>query len=329
MPKVSVVIPAYNAMGYLPETLASALNQTFVDYEVIIVDDGSKDNIQQWAAQLSDPRVKLISQENQGLSGARNTGIAHAQGEYVAFLDADDLWAPTKLEKQVQLLEQDPDVGLVYTWVASIDQAGQSRGRILKNNAQGYVWKTLLDHNIVECGSTPMVRLKCFVTEGVFDRNLGSFVEDKDMWLRIASRYRFDVVKEALVYYRQHANSASKNWQAMERSSLIVLEKAFNSAPNLTAAELEKLRSQSYGRVYLRLAWKPLQIQNRDYETAKALLAQAFYHCPRLRFSKEHLRLSAAITFVQWFGSERYDKALELLYAVRRRIQFKAQTVKQ
>lgn len=102
MPKVSVVIPAYNAMSYLPETVASVLNQTFEDYEVIVVNDGSKDDIKIWIAQLADTRIKLISQENQGLSGARNTGIAHAQGEYVAFLDADDLWAPTKLEKQVQ-----------------------------------------------------------------------------------------------------------------------------------------------------------------------------------------------------------------------------------
>lgn len=91
MPKVSVIIPAYNSMQYLPETLESVLKQTFTDFEVLIINDGSSDNTVEWAGKLEDPRVKLISQDNQGLPGARNTGIFHAQADYIAFLDADDL----------------------------------------------------------------------------------------------------------------------------------------------------------------------------------------------------------------------------------------------
>src|SRR4028119_2409178 len=124
MPKVSVIIPAYNAMAYLPETLESVLNQTFTDFEVLIINDGSSDGIVEWASEIKDSRVKLISQENQGLSGARNTGIWSSQGEYLAFLDADDIWEPTKLEKQVQCLEEDNNIGLVSSWVSSINESG-------------------------------------------------------------------------------------------------------------------------------------------------------------------------------------------------------------
>jgi glycosyltransferase involved in cell wall biosynthesis len=112
--------------------MENVLSQTYDDFEVIVVNDGSSDETQQWVSQIKDPRVKLISQENQGLAGARNTGIAHAQGEYITFLDADDLWEPTKLEKQVCVLEDNPEIALVYTWVAFIDEAGKHTGRVFK-----------------------------------------------------------------------------------------------------------------------------------------------------------------------------------------------------
>src|SRR4028119_1857024 len=124
MPKVSVIIPAYNAMAYLPETLESVINQTFTDFEVLIINDGSPDGIVEWASEIKDSRVKLISQENQGLSGARNTGIWSSQGEYLAFLDADDIWEPTKLEKQVQCLDKNLDVGMVSSGISTIDPNG-------------------------------------------------------------------------------------------------------------------------------------------------------------------------------------------------------------
>jgi glycosyltransferase involved in cell wall biosynthesis len=143
MLKVSVIIPAYNAMNYLPETLKSVLRQTFTDFEILIIDDGSSDNLVQWVSQLVDPRIKLISQNNQGVSVARNTGITHAQGEFIAFLDADDLWEATKLEKQLHTLEDNPAVGLVYTWTAFIDQSGKFTGILLASHAEGNVWEQI------------------------------------------------------------------------------------------------------------------------------------------------------------------------------------------
>ncbi|HEY9633632.1 MAG TPA: glycosyltransferase family A protein [Coleofasciculaceae cyanobacterium] len=168
MPKVTVVIATYNSMDYLPETLESVLRQTFTDFEVLVVDDGSSDSTVQWASGLVEPRVKLITQENQGVCVARNTGIAHARGEYVAFLDSDDLWEPTKLEKQVRCFEDNPALGLVHTWLALIDEQGTSTGRVLASNAEGDVLEQLVQKNTVACSST-MGRHCCFETVGMFD----------------------------------------------------------------------------------------------------------------------------------------------------------------
>ncbi|MEL6137673.1 MAG: glycosyltransferase family A protein, partial [Cyanobacteria bacterium J06628_6] len=212
LPTVSVVIPAYNAMAYLPEALSSVLCQTFKNYEVIIVNDGSIDQIVEWAAALTDVRIRLLSQENRGLAGARNTGIRESRGRYLAFLDADDCWHPTKLARQVELLEQRPEVGVVYTWMKLINSDGVPTGRTVKNRTEGRIWSQLILRNCVGSGSTPMVRRECFHRVGDFDENLGSYMEDRDMWLRIAPVYDFSVVKEILVDYRQHPASASKNW---------------------------------------------------------------------------------------------------------------------
>lgn len=316
MPKVSIVIPAYNSLKFLPETMESVFKQTFKDFEVLVVNDGSSDDTEHWVSQIADPRVKLITQENQGLSGARNTGIAHASGEYIAFLDADDLWEPTKLEKQVLCLEENSEIGLVYTWVALIDENGNFTGRVFKNYAENDVWHKLIEHNIVESGSVAMVRRQCFDTCGVFDRNLRSFVEDWDMWLRIASRYPFKVMKEPLVYYRQHSTSASKNWEAMARSFEIVIEKAFSATP----PELQYLKNRSYGFANICLAWKPLQSRAQDWKIAASFRAKALSHYPWICFSQEFVRLSIAIILMRVFGTDGYQRFLSYAYTLRQRI---------
>jgi glycosyltransferase involved in cell wall biosynthesis len=315
MPKVSVVIPAYNAMAYLPETIANVLKQTYTDFEVIVVNDGSTDKIEEWITQVGDRRVKLVSQANLGATDARNTGIRESQGEYLAFLDADDLWESTKLAKQVQVLDSHPEVGLVYTWVAYVDERGNSTGRVVNSQQEGDVWQELTKGNLIECGSVPMVRRQCFEKCGVFDCNLGSFVEDWDIWLRIANHYQFKVVKEPLVYYRQVIGSGSRNWQAMAKGYQVVLEKAFATA----SWQDLPLRNRSYGTANLVLAWKAIQSQARDYEQASYFRSQALRHDPWLFFSKEYFRLSIALAIMHWIGPNGYDKFLSLFHALRRR----------
>jgi glycosyltransferase involved in cell wall biosynthesis len=313
MPKVSVVIPAYNAMTYLPETVESVLKQTFTNFEVLIINDGSSDHIMQWVTEISDSRVRLISQENQGLPGARNTGIAQAQGEYVAFLDADDWWEPTKLEKQVRCFDERPAVGLVYTWTALIDASGKPNGRVFASYLEGNVWEQIVVDDMISNGSSAMVRRCCFETVGVFDPNLTS-AEDRDMWTRLAACYPFAVVKEPLTLYRQHPNSMTKNRQRMIQNLRQVIEKAFQSAP----LELLYLRNRSYGRLNLFQAWN--SVDEGNYQEAMHFQRQAILHHPQLRYSENYIRLSFAIAMIRWFGPQGYHGLRSLTRTLRRRM---------
>jgi cellulose synthase/poly-beta-1,6-N-acetylglucosamine synthase-like glycosyltransferase len=314
-PKVSIVIPAYNAMTYLPDTLASVFQQTFSDFEVLLVDDGSTDSIQTWVAQtVSDRRVRLISQPNQGLSAARNTGITHSQSEYIAFLDADDLWHPTKLAQQVQWLDAHPTVGLIYNQTAQIDSAGTPTGRVLGSEIAGNILPQMLQRNIIDCPSSVLVRRQCFDRVGLFDRTLRS-VEDWDMWIRIAAIYPVAVICKPLVYYRQHPSNMSKNWRVMEQSFDRVITNAFASAP----PELQALKPKSLGSAALVLAWKALQSQDRDCQLARKFQQQAIAHNPKLRTAGENLRLTIAILTLKWLGADGYSRFLTIVHAVRRR----------
>lgn len=314
MPKVSVVIPAYNAMKYLPETLESVVKQTYTDFEVLVVNDGSSDHIVDWMAQITDPRVKLISQANQGLPSARNTGIINAQADYIAFLDADDLWEATKLAKQVRCLDEHPEVGLVHTPMLLVDENSQSTGRVMGSDVQGYVLPQLLVQNLIACPSV-MVRRACFDNVGLFNPSLRS-IEDWDMWIRIATRYPFAVIKEPLAYYRQLPSSMSKNCQVMAKAFEQVIETAFTSAPS----ELQHLKNRSYAHANLCLAWKALQCQDRDYELASEFRAKAIAYHNHIRFSRDCLRLTLAIFLMRLLGNQGYSKFLILGYALRRRI---------
>lgn len=314
MPKVSIVIPAYNAIAYLPETVESVLKQTFTNFELLIIDDGSSDQTVEWASQITDQRVKLISQKNQGLSGARNTGIAHAQGDYVALLDADDIWEPTKLEKQVPYLEGDPAVGLVDTWTVLADEQGKSTGQVFGSRTEGDVWKRLVEFKTVCCcGSSSLIRRSCFETVGVFNRDL-RFLEDLDMFIRIAAHYSFAVVKEPLVRYRQHPDNMSKNCQGMLEAFRTIIEKAFQSAP----VELLYIRGRGYGRINIYLAWKSLN--KWDYKAASHFRQQALAHYSELRYSWDCIRLSIAIAVIRWFGPRGYDRVRTFVHIWRQRI---------
>ena len=312
MPRVSIVIPAYDAMRYLPETVNSALAQSFTDFEIIIVNDGSTDGIEAWYSGLADSRVTLISQSNQGKSVAVNNGLAQSQGEYIAFLDADDLWETTKLEKQVSCLDASPSVGLVYTWTALADETGQPTGRVLASHAEGNVWKSLILKNILTCGSTPMVRRQCFDDVGVFDPDLPP-AEDWDMWLRIATHYDFAVIKEPLVRYRKHRGNTSARWQLMQKSSSLVLDRAFKSAPE----DYSDVYNQAYTSLYIYLGW--LAIQKKSHQQALHFWNKA-QETASNKISQESVRLRLAIFTMQWLGSENYGSLRKTIYRIRRKL---------
>lgn len=319
MPKVSVIIPVYNAMRYFPETVDSLLNQTFQDFEVIAINDGSSDNIEEWFSSIQDARFQLISQVNQGQAKARNVGLEIAQGEYIAFLDADDLWEPTKLEKQVRVLDASPQVGVVYAWVSGIDSNGIPRGRTIKNFDEGNVWQALVLHNILECGSTPLIRRSCFDKVGFFDVRLPP-CEDLDLWIRISRYFDFSVIHEPLVFYRLHEGSSGKNWKVAEKNYLIVLEKTFeNPPPEFTTKQVSTLKAKAHAMAYLRfLAWSALQSKAKDYKTAIAFSQIARQYYLPIIFTKYYMRLLIAIWIIQYLKPKNYDRFVSFVYGVRR-----------
>ncbi|MEM7760200.1 MAG: glycosyltransferase family A protein [Cyanobacteria bacterium P01_A01_bin.40] len=316
MPKVSVIIAAYNLMAYLPETINNVLAQTYTDFELIVVDDGSSDHTSEWVDQVPDPRVRLITQTNMGLAGASNTGIINSQGEYITFIDADDLWSPTKLEQQVKILDRHPEVGIVYTWVTYMNDAGESTGRVVKPEADGYIWQDLIKVNQIECGSVVMVRRSCFDEVGLFHTELNAYGQDWDMWLRLALKYQFKVIRQPLVYYRQRASSSSRHLLQMEQGFRVVLAKAYDAAPS----ELKPLANHGYGFAYFCLAWKALQNTQPDYEAARKYHQIALTKDPQRFWTKENLRLTIAIALMRIFGQQNYFKILDWMQSWRSKL---------
>ncbi|MBW4603103.1 MAG: glycosyltransferase family 2 protein [Calothrix sp. FI2-JRJ7] len=230
-PLVSVIIPAYNAETFIKRTLDSILSQTYTNIEVLVVDDGSLDGTADILKSFvqKDSRVKLLQQSNRGVAAARNLAIEKSSGEYIAPIDADDIWYPQKLEKQVQcLLEADPSVGLVYAWSVNIDEDDiiyeipDTEYHRDFYSAEGTVYPLLVYTNFIGCASVPLIRRSCFEKVGGYNCKLKAHnaqgCEDWDICLRIAEHYKFRVVQEFLIGYRRVRGSMSCNYRSMERS---------------------------------------------------------------------------------------------------------------
>ncbi len=211
MPTVSVLIPSYNHARFLPQCLQSVFDQTYTDYEIVVVDDGSRDNSVEILQSYGD-RIRLFVQENRGTYPTLNRLIAESQGKYLAVLNSDDLWAPTKLEKQVAVLDQKPEVGLVHTGGHFID----GEGKVKPGNPLGFEWPRTPSGNIIEAlvrcnkiiASSVLIRRECFERLGGFREDLfGS--GDWEMWFRVALHYDIAFVDEPLTMYRVHGENAS------------------------------------------------------------------------------------------------------------------------
>lgn len=245
MKKVSVIIPVYGVEKYIRETVASVLQQTYDNFELIIVDDESPDQSIAICQQFQDPRIKIVRQANRGLAGARNTGIRHASGDYVAFLDGDDLWQPNKLEKHVEHLERSPHLGISFSPSAMIDEASNFTGNYLRPQLQDITPGCLLCDNPVGNGSAAVVRretleairfqdnLHGVVEEFYFDETFRR-AEDVDCWLRIALQtdWQIEGLPEALTLYRVNTGGLSANLGKQLEALTAVVEKANTYAPD-------------------------------------------------------------------------------------------------
>ena len=222
---VSVVIPTFNHAAFLPAAIKSALDQDFADLEIIVVDDGSTDETRAIAAGYGD-RVQYLWQENAGLSAARNAGIRAARGQFVALLDADDVWLPDFLSTVMGRWRDDPGLGAVYTGFYSIDQEGHRLPQVSTSTVPAEeLYDRLLDGEFF-VPSAVVTRRDCFDRVGFFDEALrGS--EDWDMWLRVSREYRMAGLPLPLVHYRIHGSNMSGRPDYMLRYQLMVVDKHF------------------------------------------------------------------------------------------------------
>lgn len=226
MAKVSVIIPTHNRSALLGEAIQSVLDQTFEDFELLVVDDGSKDNPEQVARSFSDPRIHFVRHPvARGGGAARNTGIGNTSGPYVAFLDDDDAWYPEKLALQVALLDQGPaNLGLIYGGYDVTDPANDQVLRTRIPTARGNLRERFLRSNVIGGTSLILVRRSCIESVGAFDESLPSF-QDYDLYLRLSEHYEFDFVAKAVSRYRRHEVQIWKNPQAVLHGMERMLQK--------------------------------------------------------------------------------------------------------
>lgn len=220
MIQITAIVPAYNSAALLPECLESILSQTYPVHEIIVVDDGSSDDTALVAARYP---VRCIRQQNRGSSSARNAGILAAATEWVAFLDADDRWFPHKIQSQVSAAEEHPEVAVIYSDASVFASPGACLGWLLsdKRPASGWIFDCLLDSMFV-FPSTVLARRDALMTAGMFAESL-RYVEDYDLWLRMAPEYQFHFVPDALTSYNRQESSLTKNIEAMSRAEISVL----------------------------------------------------------------------------------------------------------
>lgn len=209
MPKISVIIPTYNRAHYIRFAIRSVLNQTFSDFELIIVDDGSIDNTRWIVNSFKDERIIYLPREvNKGPAAARNAGIKSSKGTLIAFLDDDDEGLPEKLECQVKVMEGNPEVGLVYAGYLKVDDKGKIINKINTTKKQCSFYD-LIQQNPIMLG-TVIVRRECFERVGLFDEDLYG-TEDWDMWIRISKHFLFKSVNRPLTKYRVHKGMISRD----------------------------------------------------------------------------------------------------------------------
>jgi|SRR5579884_575939 len=226
---VTAIIPAYNAERWITTTIHSVLAQTWRDLECLVVDDGSEDGTSDLVRSFGE-EVRLIRLPNGGVSRARNAGIAAARGTFVAFLDADDAWAPHKLERQMELFQRHPQLGLVYTSLALMDEAGRPLGIVRAPEPTRALHNVLLfEPPAASLAQSGLMPARILADVGGFDERLSTSA-DADMFCRIALAYPVARIDEPLTFYRQHHHQMHHDLRRVETDMQLVMHKHLDSA---------------------------------------------------------------------------------------------------
>jgi glycosyltransferase involved in cell wall biosynthesis len=299
MPAVSVVIPLYQTERYIAGTIRSVLAQTFADFEILVIDDGSKDRGPAIARSFNDPRVRVISQENRGLAGARNTGIRLAAAPLIAFLDADDLWQPTKLAEHVAQMTADASVGVSFSHSRFIDEAGLPLGLYQRPAGRAFTADEHFCNNPIGNGSAPVIRRAVFDAIGFkaesldrvcwFDESFRQS-EDVECWVRIAATtsWQFACVDEALTDYRVNAGGLSADTEKQLATWLRFRAKLKTYAPELEA------RSGARAEAYQYRTFARRSVRSGDGRGAVRMMAKALKLHPTM-IREEPLRTGVTV----------------------------------
>lgn len=233
MAKVDVIIPAFNAAKYLPTTIESVISQTFDDWQIWLVDDGSTDNTAEVVAPFLDrlgSKLQYIKQQNQGQPRARNAAIRASSGEFIALLDADDVWLPCRLEESLKTLDEHPNAGLSYGLITLVDSEGKLGGTFKGNPkyAEGHIAPYLYMRKVELPCPTITFRRRCIDEVGMFDEKMRA-TEDRDLCLRVALRYEVAFVPKVIAYYRMSPGSLSTDTERVVRAQLLFIRKHYGS----------------------------------------------------------------------------------------------------
>jgi glycosyltransferase involved in cell wall biosynthesis len=289
VPAVTVVVAAHNAAAFIEDTLASALAQTWREFELIVVDDGSSDGTRDRIARCGDPRVTLVAQPHAGAAAALNAALSMARGTYVAIMDHDDLWAAGKLQRHVEFMSAAPLVDLTFSWSRLIS----AKGRPLSLHSQRHVgsidFRGLLADFVIGPTSSVVLRRSVLERTGFCDPALGRYY-DMDLILRIAlvRERNIHAIPAELAFYRRHDGQLSGDWRGMREDWRRLLARARTLAPDDTAA-VEKLADANMHRYFAFLAY-----ERRDYRASLDLLRDALRRSHRLAFNPRAAQLAAA-----------------------------------
>ncbi len=272
-PFVSVVIATYNMGQYLAETMRSVLAQSYNNYEVIVIDDGSEDNTSEVMAEfIKDPRVHYLPQENRGQPKAKNAGLKACQGEFIAFCDADDLWHVDKLKKQLVCFD-DPKVGVVYSEVSYIDENGQPLEKPQPYaRYSGQITDKLIHKNFIPFG-TAVIRHECIDKLGGFDEALPMGI-DWDLWLRYSIEYEFQYIPDKTYIYRIWSGQMSSNYRGRYANAEKIMNKFLQQHPDVVARDLV---SAAWADTYTNLAMAIAKGEGKIWQPFTYLLKSMRY----------------------------------------------------
>lgn len=289
MARVSVIIPTYNRANFVCEAIKSVLEQTFQDFEVIVVDDGSTDNTSDVIQCFRDHRIKYIYQQNSGQAAARNSGIQDSDSEYVAFLDSDDMLQPNSLEKRVQIMDKYPGVAFSYGQVYHTDIDGHVRylEKAHKKSCILKGWeqiKLYLFYGNQTNTSTVMARRSCLEEAGMYDTGFREGSEDLDLYIRLSKKHAVAYIAEPLDKCRIHSGNTNtaRAVSELEKKHLIIIDRVFSDPEVSLKLTIEQ--PKAYFHLYMRLA--SAAHGNFSKKTTRDYLFKALKICPKRFFFK-------------------------------------------